>query len=210
MNGSQGLQQAKSARARDAICDATIESLAIVGYAETSLKAVATAAGFSKGALQHHFPSKEDLIAETVDRLLHRTTVVAQKRAKRGNEADSVEEALMIAWRRFINTRAYLALMEILIAARTDEDLKRRISNDLLRWGQRLDQSTLDVYESVNGGTDEAVMLMNMTRSFMRGLLIQERYGITKEQTLRYVNKWIELVAPLLRLKETTDDGNDT
>jgi len=35
----------------------------------------------------------------------------------------------------------------------------------------------------------------------MRGLLIQEQYGVTPEQTLNYVAKWIELVAPLLALR---------
>ncbi|GIS20510.1 MAG: hypothetical protein CM15mP120_24260 [Pseudomonadota bacterium] len=68
-----GLQQAKSERARAAICDATIASLAAVGYAETSINRVAAMADFSKGAVQHHFPTKEDLIAATVDALLLRT-----------------------------------------------------------------------------------------------------------------------------------------
>ena len=67
-----GKQQAKSIRAREAICEATIGSLVDVGYAETSLNRVATAAGFSKGALQYHYPSKEDLIAATLNRLLER------------------------------------------------------------------------------------------------------------------------------------------
>ena len=73
MNLEVGVQQAKSARARAAICNATIASLAEVGYAETSLNRVAAIADFSKGAVQHHFPTKEDLIAATVDALLLRT-----------------------------------------------------------------------------------------------------------------------------------------
>jgi len=44
-------------------------------------------------------------------------------------------------------------------------------------------------------------MLLNMTRSFMRGLLTQEQYGVTPEETLNYVAKWIELIAPLLALR---------
>ena len=44
-------------------------------------------------------------------------------------------------------------------------------------------------------------MLLNMTRSFMRGLLIQEQYGVSPEETLSYVGKWIEMVSPLLALR---------
>ena len=113
MNLEVGLQQAKSERARAAICDATIAALAEVGYAETSLNRVAAMAAFSKGAVQHHFPTKEDLIAATLDALLLRTV---QSRAA---QPKSVEDALLEAWQRFINTPAYRALMEVLNAART-------------------------------------------------------------------------------------------
>ena len=57
-------------------------------------------------------------------------------------------------------------------------------------------------YQAVSGDDDEVVMLLNMTRSFMRGLLVQEQYGVGAAATLDYVRKWIELIAPLLELKE--------
>ena len=196
MNLEGGLQQAKSERARAAICDATIAALAEVGYAETSLNRVASMADFSKGAVQHHFPTKEDLIAATLDTLLLRTV------QSRIAEPKSVEDALLEAWQRFINTPAYRALMEVLNAARTDAALRQRISSDLVDWGKKLDQQSLARYQSVSGNAEDVVMLLNMTRSFMRGLLIQEQYGVTAATTLNYVRKWIELIAPLLKLSE--------
>jgi hypothetical protein len=48
-------------------------------------------------------------------------------------------------------------------------------------------------------------MLLNMTRSFLRGLLIQECYGRDETAHLRYVKKWIALVSPLLRLRENSE-----
>ena len=196
MNLEVGLQQAKSERARASICDATIAALAEVGYAETSLNRVASMADFSKGAVQHHFPTKEDLIAATLDTLLLRTVQA------RIAEPKSVEDALLEAWQRFINTPAYRALMEVLNAARTDAALRQRISSDLVDWGKKLDQQSLARYQSVSGNAEDVVMLLNMTRSFMRGLLIQEEYGVTAATTLNYVRKWIELIAPLLKLSE--------
>ena len=171
-----------------AICDATIASLAEVGYAETSLKRVAAMADFSKGAVQHHFHTKEDLIAATVDTLLLRTVQA------RATQPQTVEDALLEAWQRFINTPAYRALMEVLNAARTDSALRQRIASDLVDWGQKLDQQSLARYRSVSGDAEEVVMLLNMTRSFMRGLLIQEQYGVTSSTTADYVRKWIELI----------------
>ena len=190
-----GIQQAKSQRARQAFCNATIDSLEAVGYVETSLKRVAQVAGFSKGAIQHHFPTKEDLIAATVDELLART--MKPPRAEPRNVAAALKEA----WTRYINTPAYLALLEILIAVRTDRQLKQRVAGDLKAWGERLDEQTRDRYLAVSGDESEAVMLLNMTRSFMRGLLIQEGYGVSQKDSARYVEKWLELIEPLLQMK---------
>lgn len=202
MTAEPGLQQLKSARARQNICRATIAQLAKLGYAETTIAGVAHEAGYSKGAVQYHFPTKEELIAATVEHLLLRTVSNAKL------VYDDVESALMTAWQRLINTSAYRALLEILNAARTDRKLRLRISAELVSWGRNLDQQSLDIYQSANPtlssqeGDREVIMMLNMTRSFMRGLLIQEQYGISPEETLNYVSKWIELVAPLLALRQ--------
>ena len=201
MAAEQGLQQLKSARARESICNAAIGLLAKVGYAETTIAGVAQDAGFSKGAVQYHFPTKEELIAATVEHLLMRTVSSASQ------HYENVESALMNAWQRLIDTSAYRALLEVLNAARIDRKLRLRISAELLAWGKNLDQQSLDIYQSANTeltsqqGDAEVVMLLNMTRSFMRGLLIQEQYGVSPGETLSYVSKWIEMVTPLLALR---------
>lgn len=202
MTAELGLQQLKSARARESMCESTIGLLAKVGYAETTIAAVAQDAGFSKGALQYHFPTKEELIAATVEHLLMRTVPSASQ------PYDSVESALRNAWLRLINTSAYRALLEVLNAARTDRKLRLRISAELVAWGKNLDQQSLSIYQSADhqqaaaAADAQVVMLLNMTRSFMRGLLTQEQYGVSPEETLSYVEKWIELIAPLLQLRK--------
>ena len=199
----QGLQQLKSARARDSMCKATIQLLAELGYAETTIAGVAQNAGFSKGAVQYHFPTKEELIAATVEHLLMRTVSSANQ------SYEIVDSALLNAWQRLVNTSAYRALLEVLNAARIDRKLRLRISAELVAWGKNLDQQSLTIYQSANEqlpaheGDTEVVMLLNMTRSFMRGLLTQEQYGVSPEETLTYVAKWVELIAPMLKLRGT-------
>ena len=205
----QGLQQLKSARARDSMCKATIQLLAELGYAETTIAGVAQNAGFSKGAVQYHFPTKEELIAATVEHLLMRTVSSASQ------SYESVDSALLNAWQRLVNTSAYRALLEVLNAARIDRKLRLRISAELVAWGKNLDQQSLTIYQSANEqlpaheGDAEVVMLLNMTRSFMRGLLTQEQYGVSPEETLTYVAKWIELIAPMLKLRSTGISDGD-
>lgn len=194
-------QRIKSQRAQDAMCDAAIECLYAAGYADTTLNKVATMAGFSKGALQHHFTSKEDLIAATVDRLLQRS-VAGTSTIKAQVGYESVEESLRRAWEKMVNTAAYRALLEILNAARADTELQARISDNLLQWGRALDQYAIDTYESVEGNDEDVKALMNMTRSFMRGLVIQERYVADANETFSYIERWIDMIAPQLRMRK--------
>ena len=185
------------------MCKATIQLLAELGYAETTIAGVAQNAGFSKGAVQYHFPTKEELIAATVEHLLMRTVSSANQ------SYESVDSALLNAWQRLVNTSAYRALLEVLNAARIDRKLRLRISAELVAWGKNLDKQSLTIYQSANEqlsaheGDTEVVMLLNMTRSFMRGLLTQEQYGVSPEETLTYVAKWVELIAPMLKLRST-------
>ena len=175
-----------------------------MGYAETTIAGVAQDAGFSKGAVQYHFPTKEELIAATVEHLLMRTVPSVSR------PYESVDAALLNAWQRLINTSAYRALLEVLNAARIDSKLRLRISAELLAWGKNLDQQSLSIYQSANEqltpneADAEVIMLLNMTRSFMRGLLTQEQYGVSPAETLTYVGKWIELIAPMLKLRESS------
>ena len=185
------------------MCKATIQLLAELGYAETTIAGLAQNAGFSKGAVQYHFPTKEELIAATVEHLLMRTVSSASQ------SYESVDSALLNAWQRLVNTSAYRALLEVLDAARIDRKLRLRISAELVAWGKNLDKHSLTIYQSANEqlptheGDAEVVMLLNMTRSFMRGLLTQEQYGVPPEETLTYVAKWVELIAPMLKLRST-------
>lgn len=199
-----GKQQAKSLRARAAICDATIDCLFERGYGETTLARVASLAGFSKGALQHHFPSKEDLMAATADTLLARPFERSQNSMSR---ATSVEAALISPWKRMTNTPAYRALLEILIAARTDQKLQDRISDNLHTWNKALDEQAIVTFKAVEGTDEDVKALLTMTRSLMRGLIIQDRYGDDPSESDAHVERWAKLIAPQLAFRGSESPG---
>lgn len=200
MDAAEGLgkQQAKSMRVRKEICEATINCLVQFGYGETSLQRVANVAGFSKGALQHHFPSKEDLMVATSDLLLERPFMQPRKSE---DLPESVEAALLQNWKRLTNTEAYLALLEILIASRTDLKLQDRIETKLAAWNDELDRLALRMFRSRTGTDEDVVALQTMTRSLMRGLVIQDRYSADPEKTMNLIHRWIDFITPELELR---------
>lgn len=63
-------QEERRARTRAALIDAAATYFARLGYESTSLDELASAAGFSKGAVYAHFPTKLDLFLAVVDETL--------------------------------------------------------------------------------------------------------------------------------------------
>ncbi|MBF0406087.1 MAG: TetR/AcrR family transcriptional regulator [Candidatus Riflebacteria bacterium] len=55
---------------RDLILDSVEEVIAEEGFSNLTLDAVAAKAGISKGGLLYHFPSKQSLVNETMERLM--------------------------------------------------------------------------------------------------------------------------------------------
>ena len=59
-------RRAPKALRREQLINATIDSLALRGYAATTLADVADGAGLSRGIVNFHFESKEKLLVETL------------------------------------------------------------------------------------------------------------------------------------------------
>ena len=116
-------QAERTARTRGLLLDATIASLVEVGYAGTSTIEVARRAGVSRGAQTHHFPTKSDLVVAAVEHLF-----AGQERSFRAafdalpTDKRTLEAAIDILW-EIINGPSYVAILELVVAARTDPEL---------------------------------------------------------------------------------------
>ena len=186
-------QELKSERARDIICKATVTCLAELGYGETSINRVVAEARVSKGALQHHFPSKEELMASTASYLLQKPL----RFAKRASGGSTLREDFLTIWNSLTNTKAYLALLEILVAARTDRVLHKRIAANLKTSINDIDDHFVNLYGNLETADErELRLLMCANRCLMRGLLIEEQYGLAREDQLAVLESWLDLVVP--------------
>jgi AcrR family transcriptional regulator len=205
LNQAAGKQEQKTERARATICKATVTCLAELGYAETTINRVVDRARVSKGALQHHFPSKEDLMANTAAYLLARPLKHAE--LKQADQVDSnghasIRTRLLDIWDQLTNTSAYLALLEILIASRTDKVLHKRIAAELKASIREIDEHFLPFYgELARTDREDLMLLMTANRCLMRGLLIEEQYGLSNARQRQVLERWLDLVAPELEQK---------
>lgn len=70
-------RQERSRLTRERLLRATIDALASDGWAAATVAAVAERAGVSRGAAQHHFPTRENLITAVLEQVFEDMTVGA-------------------------------------------------------------------------------------------------------------------------------------
>ncbi|WP_279103517.1 TetR/AcrR family transcriptional regulator [Gordonia paraffinivorans] len=110
-------QAERTAATRARVLDAAIEALVEVGYAGTTTQEVNRRAGVSRGALLHHFPTRESLVVAAVDHLVERRLAEVLSRPRTG------EEGLEVLVEAFSGP-LFDAALELWVAARTDVNLR--------------------------------------------------------------------------------------
>ncbi|WP_435741674.1 TetR/AcrR family transcriptional regulator [Nocardioides sp. SYSU DS0663] len=121
-------QAERRAATRRALLDATIDVLVDHGYAGLTTTLVCERAGVTRGAQAHYFATKAELVVEGLSHLTDTLVadLVAQPLALVDGPTGQYEVLLNRLWEIFSGPVSF-AQMELLTAARTDEELRRHL-----------------------------------------------------------------------------------
>lgn len=134
------------------LIDATIDSLYESGYVATSTSAICKRAGVSEGGLYNHFGKRIDLIVATAEAICA-THLARYKQATdavadlRGDLAAAVIEFI----RESTRTREHAAWHEIMVVARTDNELRERVAPSV----KAFEEALLETATTVLGVGDD-------------------------------------------------------
>lgn len=179
---------------RRRICEAAAQCLSSQGYHRTSVNQVVQAADISPGALLHHFPTKEDLVAATASYLLARS-VKWFARAKDGlvrNER-GFAEVIRKSWREQFQSKDYAALLEILVAARTETGLRERVEPALSDWRRSVDAELASLLPGdIRRKQLEAIL--TISRCLMTGLVVHDSLLGDRARMEGVISEWLDLL----------------
>ncbi|XRQ12793.1 TetR/AcrR family transcriptional regulator [Actinomadura welshii] len=199
-SSSRRTQQERRSRTQARLLEATMECLVDLGWSGTSTTEVARRAGVSRGAQQHHYPTKMVLVAAALEHLLEAQRLAYETAfAVLPPERRNVSSALDLLWEVF-RGRPAKALMELAVAARTDDEL-RPLCRDL---NERIVQVILETFErlfpeNTLPGDFVPTMLRGVFAMFV-GLSIQNALDDDadghQEAVLRQVKDVARLIVP--------------
>ncbi len=191
-------QAERSGETRRRILDAAVTLLGERGYAGLRTGDVALAAGVSKGAQTHHFPSKDALVVSVVEHVFQRASEQARMRARRTMTADEAIKALISDAQEFFFSELFLIALDLAIQRRLGDAGDNALTK--LSAATRLPVEAHWRAALVDSGVPAEVAddLLWLTLSIVRGLAIRRLWQHDAPRFNRLFRLWREMVARYL------------
>jgi AcrR family transcriptional regulator len=207
-NGDEISWQAqKSAMTRDRILEAAINCFVDLGYTNVTTAKVASAAGVSRGAMLHHFPSKTELIQAAVeflhDKVLEDYTlrVAAIPKSLKGKKR---RRAGLDAYWDHLSGNLSIIHHELCVAGRTDPELRVVLENSQQLFTQHVNDTNVNLFEEWIDKGDRFLLAMDVTKFMMEGMAAGQLMTDREERVDRLLNYLAD------RLEEIFEEGDDS
>ena len=122
------------------LIQATIDAIVELGYAGATTREICERAGVSQGGLFRHFPTRRDLIVATLTQLCEERLAdfELQLEPDRGGESPQrIAEQIRVA-RTFVRDPRNMVFLEVVMASRTEPDLRAGIAPIIERCDHKL------------------------------------------------------------------------
>ncbi|MEW1691037.1 TetR/AcrR family transcriptional regulator [Streptomyces sp. NPDC091265] len=186
-----GPKQDRSRATRQRLLEAAVSCLAEHGWAGSTVSVVAMRAGVSRGAAQHHFPTREDLFTAAVE-------YVAEERSAALRAVTVQDRAAVVAALVDLYTGPlFRAALQLWVAASNEEQLRPRVTELEARVGRethRIAVGLLGADESRPGVRETVQGLLDMAR----GLGLANVLTDDTARRGRVVAQWADLVEDAL------------
>lgn len=195
-------QAERSERTRAQLFEATIACLLDLGYAGTSVNEICKRAGLSRGAQQHHFATKAELMAHALEYLVTKLgNQVLDAVHRLAADPDRVAKGIDLLWHQFSGTLS-TAAMELWVAARTDPELQ----GAMLPVDRALGRATYDLYRELawhDVPADRMDTLFWLTLNLTRGLAMDAMIGGDETRRKHLLDEWKRIATDLLGTTES-------
>jgi AcrR family transcriptional regulator len=176
-------QEERSTATRDALIRAAIDLIAERGYAATTTNLVADRAGLSRGALQHHFKSRDELIAAVMELLRSQVNFRVDPGTLINRALEDRIDAIVEHYRVMCLSREYRAALNLWIGIDRDSTLFDELRQQT-RGGQ---QGTAQDWQAIFQDLEIDPMTLRSIRRIIMGSI----RGYAQRERFDTASDWI-------------------
>lgn len=191
-------QAERSAEMRGRILAAAAALIRSRGYARLRTADVADAAGASRGAMLHHFPTKSALVVATLAHVFEEARALSRARAAAIDPPDDLVAAVMDDAREFFFNEHFKVALDIVLSTSTDRAVRKQIL-DVSRKARRPVEAAWSAALAARGvPAPLAADLVALTLSLVRGMAIRALWDDDPEWFERLFALWRRMVEGFL------------
>jgi AcrR family transcriptional regulator len=183
-----------------AIMSAALRILSDDGYAGFSASRVAARAGVSRGAQEHYFPKKNDLITAVTRHAMRQAIEHARALARSATASSDPIAKFLKDSEHFFSRPVYRALIEIMIAARSDRALAGAVNPIVKDARQVLNGIWTDTLDAAGFPRENAQRFVELTHYLLRGLFLVSTWLPYQIDRKEIIEAWRQLAPKVLGL----------
>jgi AcrR family transcriptional regulator len=180
-----------------AILNTSIRLLAEEGYARFSASRVAAQAGVSRGAQEHYYPKKIDLLVAATEHAMREAVEHARSLARIGTGPSDPIAKFLADSEHFFFRPVFSAMIEIVIAARSDRALARRVNPIVQNARGVLNGIWTDTLDAAGYPRENAQQFIELTHYMLRGVFLVSNWLPYHVDRAQIIDAW-RRVAPLV------------
>lgn len=183
-------QEERSARTRRLLIQAAVHVTREFGYSNLTIAKVAERAGLTNGAMQHHFPSREELVIAVIDAVY---PVLEIPFGDFGSQGRTIQERvgafIDLLWQIYSRPE-YLVIWDIAFGTRGDAHLNARLNAYQRDISLRIRKQLAAAFADVGLTSRGADQIFSTVISCLRGFALQSVFGVDQQRSdLEYVKE---------------------
>jgi AcrR family transcriptional regulator len=186
-------QESRSKAAREKLLRATIELLQERGYNGLTTKEVAARAGFSNGALMHHFSTKADLVIAAGAHIYERHIEGGRKIANSAAARSDPLKAFIADCENVYLGNSFIPTIEMMVAARSDPLMNAPFDAFMRDYRKTMNDIWLKAFRRAGYSEAEASFAIMSTLYVIRGMAINSIWQKNLPYYRAFLREWMKI-----------------
>jgi len=167
-------QEQRSARSRSALLKSAVICISSLGCSEATVEVIARHANLSRGAVQHHFGSRKELLAAVVDEFGVLLSTAKQIPPDLSLD-ERLDRAIDLSWKR-LKTPHFLAVIHIWLSLKNMPGMRPIIARKIKLIEMQLDDEWQRLFDQAGVEAATVSVTRRLIVATLRGLALRKLY----------------------------------
>jgi AcrR family transcriptional regulator len=191
-------QEERTVETRAKLIRAAVESICELGYAHATTSVIAERAGLSRGALQHQFGTRLDLLVAVIDYLSDEMLRLTEGLPASGLPLSERIDAILKKYWEIYAGPIFMAVLHVFVGARSEPGVYKQLRNHISGIYRVNDRVWHAAFSDVDMPPERLAAARKVVLATLRGLAVGKFLGISSGNERAELKLLREVVGQLL------------